>query len=381
VKVGNLQFPRNAADKPLALSSDGKFLSAKDIAGTREFGAGSLSTLSPSDQLKLTVKRYEMEPDFKLGIFGNGLLTKAEVLQEIKAETDFGQLAVQVEMGYCTELLSSLTGTAKAVKLASMPKVTPVAPLPPYKPLPGKKCILIPMKTRVVFCENTTDSITGPFAAYRIANVHPQFAARGFTVVSLEGTNDLRLPNFVPQATNSLTVYLSGIGHGNATTYTGQWNSPILQVGAYGAAEVSGKAIHFLSCQTAITLGPDTVAKGALCYAGYNANFTFVGDNPATPGVNEMQLFMKADSTFDIWMANGLTADQARAATIAAFNAGIAVVPGTTAAAWLAYDRDHFRLFGNVTTKILPVRMVKVCFPLMSLESENALLALGELVD
>ncbi|MCX6844334.1 MAG: hypothetical protein NTX53_18900 [candidate division WOR-3 bacterium] len=380
MKVGNLQFPRNAADKPLALSPDGKFLSAKDIV-TREFGRGSLGSLDAGQQKKLTLKRYEMEPDFKLGIFGVGLLTKAEVIQEIKEETDFGQLVVQVEMGYCTELLSSLTG--KAEKVASMPTVPPVKrvpTLPPYKPVtPAKKCILIPMKTRAVFCENTTDSITKDFAAYRIAKVHPAFASRGFTVIPLTGVNDDRA-HFVPQALSSLTVYLGGIGHGNATTYTGHSNSPILQVGHYAAAEVAGKAIHFLSCQTAIALGPDTVAKGALCYAGYNANFTFVGDTPGTP-VNEKELFMIADSRFDIWMACGLTADQARTATIAAFNAGIAMVPGTVAASWLTYDRDHFKLLGNVATKILPVRMVKVCFPLMSLESENALVSLGELVD
>ena len=93
--------------------------------------------------------------------------------------------------------------------------------------------------------------------------------------------------------------------------------------------------------------------KGAKCYAGYDENFTFIWDDPSTP-VNEVDLFKICDSTFDIHMANGSTAQLAFNATIVAFNAAIATVPGTTAASWLTYDRDHCRLHGDPAIKIRP---------------------------
>jgi len=145
---------------------------------------------------------------------------------------------------------------------------------------------------------------------------------------------------------------------------------------------VAGKGLHFLSCETAGKLGPDTIAKGAKCYAGYTENFNLVWNDPATP-TDEFECFAEADSTFDIMMANGATAQQAYSATIAAFNAEMVKpnIPGSAAATWLAYDRDHFKLFGDPAAVIPPYRFVKICFPLADIEKENALIAAGVVTD
>jgi hypothetical protein len=137
-------------------------------------------------------------------------------------------------------------------------------------------------------------------------------------------------------------------------------------VGAYDGAEVNGKVIHLLSCQTAKQLGPDMVTKKAKAYIGYFENFTFVFDNPNTP-TNEIELFWKSDSAFDLMMAKGHTVQAAHDKTIATFNAAIASVPNTSAATWLTWDRDFLRspvinaIYGSKTVvlqKFMPLSVV-----------------------
>jgi hypothetical protein len=374
MKIGKLEFRDFAAKKPLSISPAGKYLTANDIISEKGLQLGSLLTLSKEKQIKLVIDRYNLEPEFKLGVIGIGLLTKKEVIAHIEKQDAFGQTVVEAEMGYCRELIDSL-GSGKIPKEPVMPNKT-VPEVPDWKPI--KKCILLRLKTRALFCENTTDSVTSPFAVYRAGHVIPAFTARGFNVVILSGVDDVRT-KFVPEAKNPLTVYISGIGHGSYTLYTGNNGNHILEVGLYDPAEVKGKGIHFLSCETAKTLGPDTVAKGARFFAGYTENFNLVWDNPSSP-VNEFECFAEADSTFDIAMANGATAQQAFNATIASFNVQLSKpgIPGSVAASWLMYDRDHLALHGDGTATLSPYRLVRICFPIKKMEQENALVEAGE---
>jgi hypothetical protein len=376
MKIGNLEFKDYAAKKPLSISATGKFLTPIDIADKPSLTLGSLFALSKDQQLKLALERYAVEPDFRLAIIGAGLLTKDEVIDQIKQQTEFGQLAVRAEMGYCNELIADLAG-GTVPTIPPIPKV-PLPPKPDWHPV--KKCIWMKVINRVLFCENTTDSVTKPFAQYRMDNVHPVFKARGFNLIVLKGTDDVRA-NFIAPAKNALTVYISGIGHGNYTCYTGHWGDPILEVGHYDPAEVKDKGFHFLSCQTGRDLGPDTVSKGAKCYAGYTENFILQWDDGSTPAVNEFKLFAQSDSTFDITMANGASALDAYSATIQAFNAARALVPNTVAATYLTWDRDHLKLHGNGATKIQSYRFVKVCYPIKNPLHEDALAQAGELED
>lgn len=373
MKIGDLEFKGVAADKPLAISPTGDLMTASDLVGQPTLGYSTLLTLDDTQKLDLAVKRYEMEDDFRLGIVGLGVFTRDEVIDNMRAETAFGKQVVQAEIGYVNDLVAQIAAGGKVAEWQPIPR-EPIEPWPEWRR--RKTCIWLRLKTRALFCENTTDGVTTPFANYRIANVHPVFAARGFIVDVLSGADDVRA-NFVPKAKNSLTVYLSGIGHGNYGLYTGHWGDHILEVGHYDAAEVNDKSIHFLSCRTGRDLGPDCVGNGAKSYAGYSENFHLIWDVPGT-SVDEFELFAKSDSTYDIEMANGATAQQAYDATIAEFNACIALVPGSVAATWLSYDRDHLVLHGDPEATILPVKYVKFCFPFRRLE-EEALAVAGEL--
>lgn len=383
MKIGNLVFKDYAAQKPVSISETGEFVSATEVLAQPSLSLGSLYSLDLNLQLKLTLERYRLEPDFMLGIVGVGILTKQEVVEHIEKQTELGKSLLAAEIGYLNELLASLP-TAEVQPWPEIPGPTEVEPFQPWREWPPfqrkKPCIWVKIQTRVVFCEDTTDAVTTPFANYRKRHVHPVFSGAGFMVVSLEGVDDVRA-NFAPLAKNGLVVYLSGIGHGSYTAFTGHMGNRILEVGSYDPAEVMDKAIHFLSCQTAGQLGPDTIKKGAKSYAGYTENFRLVWDDGTTPAVDEFELFAKSDSTFDIMMAKGATAQQAYNGTVQAFNAAISQVPNTISATLLTWDRNHLRLHGEGTTKILPYRSVKICFPLLDLDKQDALVMAGTLVE
>ena len=358
VEIGKLCFKEYAAKKPVSIKPTGEFVTAKEIVQTPSLGAASMYALSEDLQIKLTVERNRLEPDYKLGIIGVGMVTKDEVTEHVQAKTEFGLDVVRAEMTYLNELLPAL---------AEKPPLEPI--IPEVKPEPKPvDWTWIPDKywadwwkyfrNCALFCENTTDAVTIYAANYRKKYVHPAFSKRGFCMYKFEGTNDTRT-NIAPIAKSGRVVYISGIGHGSPTCYTGHLNAPIWCKCSYDIAEVRGKIIHLLSCQTAKELGPDMVAKGAKAYAGYFENFTFVYDQPGTP-VNEMELFWRCDSSFDIMMALGNTVEKAHNTTIAAYNAAIAAVPGTAAATWLTWDRNYFRSpvidakYGNKNAKIWP---------------------------
>jgi len=348
IKIGILEMKEYATKKPIAVTATGEFVTPSELVEKPSLAVGSLLALSEDLQSKLTIERNKLEPDFKLGIIGVGIVTKDEVIQHVEARTELGQEIVRAEMNYCNDLMATLAGGA--------PSEWPAVPTPKSEPIPPdwewapKKWWRF-FSTCALFCENTTDAVTRYAADYRVKNVHPVFKKRGFRVIVLQGVDDVRA-NFAPKAKSKRVVYISGIGHGSPTTYTGHLGDPILKACLYDPSEVQKKVIHLLSCQTAKQLGPDIIKKDGKAYAGYFENFTFVYD--------EMELFWKCDSTFDIMMSNGATAEASHNATIAAYNAAIASVPNTAAATWLTHDRNYFRspvinaIYGDKVAKISP---------------------------
>lgn len=351
VKLGRLTIPAYAVDKPVMIRSNGQLIYASDLLKKTKAPEFGLAMASAENRAKLAIERLKLEPDLVFGVLShNGKYTKAEVLKHVREQTALGRQFTDIEVKYAEFFANQLLG--RQTKSATTRKARAVnAPRIPadWKWLPKSHWKFF--RSRVVFCENTTDGVTTPAANYRIANVHSVFAARGFEVVSLEGVNDVRA-SFIPEAKNSRTVYISGVGHGSYTTYTGDQFNPILNVGAYDGAEVSGKVLHLLSCETGRTLCPDTVSHGAKAAVGYDENFVFDWTNA--------NLYWQCDSQFDISMANGKTCAEAIADTVAKYNAAIASVPGTSTAATLLSDRDLLRspvsgaAWGNQAQRIYP---------------------------
>lgn len=376
MKIGRLEIPDYAAKKPVSITPSGEFISLEKITERPELAMGSLFALDTNLQIKLAVKRISLEPDFRFGVLGGGVYTRDQVIEAVeKQETDLGKEVLKAEMYYLNLLSASIDNP---IPIPNWPEV--IKPVKPTIPdwIRRKQCIYLKITNRVLFCENTTDPVTTPFANYRIANVHPAFVARGFTVIKLAGSDDVR-SEFILSAKNPSVVYISGVGHGGYSVYTGHMGDHILVANSYDPDEVKSKSIHFLSCKTGKTLGPDTITKGAHSYAGYTENFNLLWDIPGT-AVNEFELFARCDSVYDLTMAAGLTAQQAYNMAVAAFNAAIALpeVVNTQTAATLLWDRDHLKLHGDPASKVVPYKMVKICFPLI-LKKEDFLIKAGEL--
>lgn len=92
------------------------------------------------------------------------------------------------------------------------------------------------------------------------------------------------------QLTAPQSDIIIGTGHGNASSFTGQNENVILEVGRYNPKEVNGKVIKLLSCQTGKLLGPDLINNGAQAFLGYVDDYIWVcdADQAAMPWSDKM---------------------------------------------------------------------------------------------
>lgn len=81
-----------------------------------------------------------------------------------------------------------------------------------------------------------------------------------------------------------------GTGHGSKTSFTGQNEAVILEVGRYNPREIRGKVIKLLSCQTGVALGPDLIKNGADAFLGYKDDYVWVmdADLASTPWADDL---------------------------------------------------------------------------------------------
>jgi len=163
----------------------------------------------------------------------------------------------------------------------------------------------------VLGVDSNYEEVTESAEAYRSKYVYPKFKEKGAEVRRLVGSTATRA-DFVREVYKSGVDYITGVGHGNYTAYTGQYGNTVLQVGQYSPDEVKNKIIHLLSCQTARTLGPNMVNNGAKAFLGYIDDFIFAMDI--------CDEFFECDSQIDWVMANGGTVSEAHNACIKKFD-------------------------------------------------------------
>jgi hypothetical protein len=126
-------------------------------------------------------------------------------------------------------------------------------------------------------------------------------ASKGLAIDKCQGVMARRI-YVAPKAQQANVGYLTGVGHGFYTTFTGHFYDPIFEVGNFSSAEARGKIVHLLSCKTARDLGPDFVRNGCLAYFGYDEDFAF--------STADQDVFFECDSEIDRAFADGLTAEE-----------------------------------------------------------------------
>ena len=172
---------------------------------------------------------------------------------------------------------------------------------------------------------------------YRQANVYPYLQTKGFTAQFCQGSMARRV-YVAPDARQPGIVYITGIGHGTPDTFTGDYYDAVFSVGSYAPEESQGKIFHLLSCQTALTLGPDVVTHGCKAFFGYDVDFTFFMDTA--------DMFFQCDSEIDRAFADGLKAADVYARAIDLFNQKIAILRAQGSnykAAAMDLNRDHLK--------------------------------------
>ncbi|MBS1786339.1 MAG: hypothetical protein JST85_01375 [Acidobacteria bacterium] len=155
--------------------------------------------------------------------------------------------------------------------------------------------------------EANFDDITKAAFNYRREHVYPHLESLGIRVLLLSGKNAVR--RRVAAAAKADVSYLSGVGHGRENSFCGYKNKSIFRVGRYAAEEVSGKAIHLLSCSTASDLGEDFLAKGCRAFFGYREEFAVPFEDLAE--LNDLaEAFFGSDAEIDRALAESVPVEQ-----------------------------------------------------------------------
>ena len=186
VKLGKLNVEQYVAEKPVGIRSDGTLIYPTDLMKRSAAPSLGLAMASKDNKIKLALARIKLEPDFELGVLDSGgKYSKKDVIKHINDQTVLGMQLVNMEVQYAEHFSNQMMGKELMDELSAITdKISSVAKSVvdaiPKEWLTVPKVLWPIFKNKVLFCENTTDGVTTPAANYRIANVHPVFAAKGF---------------------------------------------------------------------------------------------------------------------------------------------------------------------------------------------------------
>lgn len=137
---------------------------------------------------------------------------------------------------------------------------------------------------RVVVQRPDWGDIACKWGSYWLQEVVKEAKSHGFDVSDLYGSKATR-GNVLRECKKSDFLYFSGVGHGNATTFTGQREQPIFWLGDKETKNISkNKHFNFLSCRFG-RLGARWISRvgRAVGVHAYDADFAFIVDEGNFP--------------------------------------------------------------------------------------------------
>jgi hypothetical protein len=184
------------------------------------------------------------------------------------------------------------------------------------------------------------------WGAYWTKKLAVDFAKeKGIPVVDLYAALATR-SNWFAEIEGKDAIFVNGVGHGNATVYTGQ-NQEILLCSAYADDLVlmNGRWGSFLSCEFG-KAGPAFVNAGMKGFFGYSETYWFeISEFP-----NDVaEFFFGSHYTFDQGVIAASSYTSAFAKTKAVYDAAIAQADPVTAR-YLIWDRDCMVMYGDVNS-------------------------------
>ncbi|HDO19461.1 MAG TPA: hypothetical protein ENG74_01910, partial [Thermoplasmatales archaeon] len=154
------------------------------------------------------------------------------------------------------------------------------------------------------------------WGSYWLQEVINEARTHGYDVSDLHA-NNARREKVLRECKKSDFVYFSGVGHGNATTFTGQRGEPIFWLGDQETKQISrGKHFNFLSCKFG-RLGAKWMARRgrAVGVHAYTADFIFIADEDDFPN-GYARPFFDSHLTVDRELLKGSTHGEAHRACI-----------------------------------------------------------------
>jgi hypothetical protein len=153
----------------------------------------------------------------------------------------------------------------------------------------------------ILAIDATNDAVSSAVHEYRQRVLYPRLKQEAAEVVLLAGANDTRT-NVAKEAVSSTVRYIMAEGHGTQDALEGYSHELVFAKGKYAAKEVGRKIAHFLSCKTAVSLGPDMVSRGCSAFFGYDIDYSFPCDFS--------EIFLECDSEIDVSFATGHSAKE-----------------------------------------------------------------------
>lgn len=157
-----------------------------------------------------------------------------------------------------------------------------------------------------------------------------------------------------------------GTGHGAPDEYSAQDESVVWKVGEYDPAQVKGKIVKLLACESGRTLGPDLVNNGALAFLGYDDDYLWLldesrwmipwSDPVAAPNLMPVMAGLNA-------LLDGAKASEALAVEKAGYLKNAEDADFEMQRDLLLWDNDHAVLFGDENARISPRPHISLPFP------------------
>jgi hypothetical protein len=168
------------------------------------------------------------------------------------------------------------------------------------------------------------------------------------------------------QLTAPQSDIIIGVGHGDKTTFTGQSEAVILEVGKYNRREIKGKVIKLLSCQTGSVLGPDLVQNGAKAFLGYSDDYVWVMDSdlaskPWADDLAATSLMPVIDGLNAL--LDGKTAEEAFNVELQGYAKNTEVEEDELVKSCLEFNQDNAVLLGDTTARVRPRPDIRVPLP------------------
>lgn len=192
----------------------------------------------------------------------------------------------------------------------------------------------------------------------RLVYSHGILGPGGYGVIRYAGPN-AKQDSVTKAARGNPVEFITGSGHGSSAIFGGYNDEVIWDAASVSPADVSGRIVHLLACESGITLGPAMINAGARGFWGYGGMFDFYFADPplADPSTDPIaEPFFVLDAIIDWGVLARADVSRIRGA-VQDFVAQVypqLLADAPVAAATLLDDYARLRFFGDPSA-VLPV--------------------------